>query len=111
MRKFWCKKEFETAIGTFAYNRIPQKIFMLGVHRIEGDGKNPFMMASPAKALADYMYVKKLNWESIPEASESLRIDSNDFGNITRKELNEFLANYNNKRVKRFIKGWINDLI
>ncbi len=99
-------KEFKTPLGIFSYKRVPQKTFFTSVERCTDDNGNPFFMASPAKALADYVYIHKLNWAGITDASASLRIEPEDLESVTINELSELKANYNNGRVKRFLTGW-----
>ena len=35
-------------------------------------------MASPVKAMADYLYVHKPDWDKVGDAAESLRIEPED---------------------------------
>jgi hypothetical protein len=48
---------FETQIGNFSYSRIP-KLNLVAVDRVR-DGNSIFLMASPVKALIDYVVVFK----------------------------------------------------
>ena len=99
-------KEFETPLGIFSYKRVPQRTFYCGVERCEDKNGNVFFMASAAKALADYVYIHRLNWTSIDEAA-SLRIDLQDLVSVKPQELSELMENYSNGRVKRFLTGWL----
>ena len=60
-------KDFDTPLGLFSYKRVPQKTFFAGVERRVDQDDNVFFMASPAKALADYVYVHRMNWAGIDE--------------------------------------------
>ena len=63
-------REFETPLGHFSFTRIPQKVFYMEVTRIEKEGGRKsepgfhtgesFLIASPLKALADYVYATDL---------------------------------------------------
>lgn len=101
-------KSFDTPIGYFMYARIPQNCFYLGVNRVE-DSSGVFLIASPEKALCDYVYEKRLQW-SIDDAIESLRIDDEFVDGVKISALKQLSLNYNNMRVVRFLKTWINRL-
>ena len=47
-------KTFNTPIGWFRYKSIPEKLFPIGVRTVDG-----YLMASPEKALCDYLYTRK----------------------------------------------------
>ena len=47
-------KTFRTPIGWFSYKSIPEDLFPIGVRSVEG-----YLMASPEKALCDYLYTRK----------------------------------------------------
>ena len=44
-------KTFKTPIGWFSYKSIPEDLFPIGVRSVDG-----YLMASPEKALCDYLY-------------------------------------------------------
>jgi predicted transcriptional regulator of viral defense system len=102
--------EFETPLGIFSYKRVPQRTFYLGVERHADENGHVFFMASPAKALADYLYIHRLKWRSIDEAVASLRIDVEDLSSVQPQELSELVENYSNSRIKRFLSGWMEAL-
>jgi len=103
-------KDFDTPLGLFSYKRVPQKTFFAEVERRVDQDDNVFFMASPAKALADYVYVHRVNWAGIDEAVGSLRIEPEQLLSVSPEELAELTENYTNGRVKRFLKGWHNAL-
>ena len=90
----------------FSYKHVPQRTFYFGVERCEDENGNVFFMASPAKSLADYVYVHRSNWSGIHEAAESLRIDEQDLMSVGVGELSELIENYKNSRVRRFLTCW-----
>jgi hypothetical protein len=112
--------EFETPLGHFSYTRIPQKVLYKGVTRIDKDGENnndigfysgeSFLLASPLKALADYVYVHKLEYTSARPVIESLRIDGNLLAGIKLETFERLLVNYSSRRVQRFLEGLRKDL-
>jgi len=46
-------KRFTTPIGWFSYRTIPEALFPIGVRSVDG-----YLMASPEKALCDYLYTR-----------------------------------------------------
>ena len=98
-------KEFQTPLGTFSYNRVPQKVFYTGVERLADEADNIFLMASPMKALADYVYVNKKDWAGLKPAAESLRIEPEEFESVTSDDFDALIENYTSQRVQKFIKG------
>jgi predicted transcriptional regulator of viral defense system len=104
---FGNSKDFETPLGIFSYKRVPQHTFFHGVERCGDENGNVFFMASPAKALVDYLYIHQLNWSRIDEPTGSLRIDEDELACITTEELEALLNNYSNGRIKRFLFGWL----
>lgn len=107
---FGNSKEFETPLGVFSYKRVPQHTLFFGVQRCNDENGNVFFMASPAKALVDYLYVHKFNWTKIEEPIASLRIDEDELACVTEEELEALLGNYSNGRVKRFLAGWLGEV-
>jgi predicted transcriptional regulator of viral defense system len=103
-------RTFKTPAGVFIYKRVPQKIFYYGVERLKDESGNIFFMASPAKALADYIYNRRLNWSKISEAAESLRIEAEDIDSVKASEVSGLLRNYTNNRLRRLLGNWLEDL-
>lgn len=99
-------KEFNTPLGIFSYKRVPQQTFYAGVERCVDPYGNVFFMASPVKALADYVYVHRLNWTGVDEASTSLRIETEHLAAAEPEQLDILADNYSNGRVKRFLSSW-----
>ncbi len=113
-------REVETPLGHFSFTRIPQKVFYTEVTRIEkeGGGKSEpgfqagesFLIASPLKALADYVYAHRLDWISAGPVIDSLRVDENQVAGIKVETFDRLLANYSSRRVRRFLEGLQKDL-
>ena len=107
-------------MGLFSFTRICQRVFYTEVTRIEEDSGNKneagiyagesFFMASPLKALADYVYVHKLDWDSARPIIESLRVDERSLASIDAKTFDRLLANYSSRRLQRFLEGLRKDL-
>lgn len=99
-------REFETPLGHFLYRRVPQRVFYAEVDRCVDSPGNVFFVASPAKALADYVYVRKPRWTAIDEVFDSLRIEEDDYASVSPDELDRLRDNYTSRRVKNFLRDW-----
>ena len=99
-------REFITPLGLFSYKRVPQRTFYVGVERCVDPDGNTWFMASPAKALADYVYVHRPSWTTIDEASANLRIEAEELAGVTPEQLDDLIDNYSNCRVRCFLATW-----
>jgi len=103
-------KDFNTPVGLFSYRRVPQKMLYAGVRRQEDDNGCVFLVASPLKALADYVYVHKCDWAGLEPVIESLRVETDELEGLTSAEFDVITGNYKSRRVQRFCKGLRKDL-
>jgi hypothetical protein len=69
-----------------------------------------FLLASPLKALADYVYAHKCDWDSARPVIESLRVDEGLLVGIEAEAFDRLLTNYSSLRVRRFLAGLRKDL-
>lgn len=100
---------FTTPLGRFDYRHIPSIVFYESVERIE-EQQEAYFMASPWKALCDYVYVYKKAWTSIDPLVKSLRIDEQELRRARREELLNLKQNTQSRRVHDFIDGVLKDL-
>ncbi|MBI9017357.1 MAG: hypothetical protein JEZ07_08875 [Phycisphaerae bacterium] len=98
-------KEFNTPLGLFSYKRVPQKILYAGVDRIKDSNGNIFLMATALKALADYIYIHKLDWLGTKPAIKSLRVEPDEFEKLSSEDFDEISNNYRSQRVLDFLKS------
>ena len=98
-------KEFRTPLGVFSYTRVPQRILYAGVERLVDEAGDVFFMASPIKALADYVHVHRKDWTGLQPVLEDLRIEPDEMGAVTVDEIDLLLENYSSTRVTRFLRG------
>ncbi len=103
-------REFRTPLGHFSFAHVPQRNFYTHVTRVEKAPGHGFLLAAPLKALADYVYVHKLDWNSAHPVVESLRVDEGLLGSVDTETIDDLLANYPSLRVRRFLKGLRKDL-
>jgi hypothetical protein len=64
-----------------------------------------FLLASPLKALADYVYAHKCDWVSARPVVESLRVDEGCLAGIPAEDFEVLESNYSSRRVRRFLDG------
>jgi hypothetical protein len=103
-------REFATPLGQFSFARVPQKVFYTQVTRMEKLAGESFLLASPLKALSDYVYVHRQDWRSAHPVVESLRVEESALASVDAGAIDELLANYPALRVRRFLKGLRKDL-
>lgn len=96
---------FNTQMGDFKYLKIPinEYEFLNGVQRKEDNGK-PFLIAAPLRALADYVYEKKIEWSGIDYLLESLRIEQESLETLTSEDFSEIMLAYRSKRVLKYLQ-------
>jgi len=97
-------KKFETPLGVFQFTKISGQPFLAGV-RQQQDPNGPFFLATPWKALADYIYAYKKDWTTLEPLIHSLRIDEEFFENVDPNLLEEIEESYSSQRVTQFLKG------
>ncbi len=98
-------KDFDTPLGHFSYIRVTQKMLYAGVRRVANDAGMTRLIASPLKALADYVYSRRLDWTSIDPLIKSLRIEEEQLAELVQGDFDELEGNYTSVRVRRFLEG------
>ncbi len=96
---------FDTPLGRFSYTRIPQEPLFAGVQRQDLHASGCFFMATPLKALADYVYVNRCDWGELAPLRDSLRIDEADLATLTGTSFDVLSGVYRTGRVCRFLAG------
>ncbi|MHA1558456.1 MAG: type IV toxin-antitoxin system AbiEi family antitoxin domain-containing protein [Alphaproteobacteria bacterium] len=99
----------KTPLGNLDYKRVPLSIFYQGVNRIVEEN-NIYFMATPWKALCDYVYVYKKKWTSLKPLVKNLRINPREIEQASKEELYDLKNNYRSRSVHRFIDGIIKGL-
>ena len=98
-------RSFSTSVGLFTYRMIPLVAFRIGMDQIEiGDGR-AFLMATPAKALADKLYdVRGIAIQSQKEMSNyletNLRIDLAVLRELKPIELDAIALHYRSRKIR-----------
>jgi predicted transcriptional regulator of viral defense system len=98
-------RQFQTPIGAFRFDRVPQQNLFAAVWRVpRADGQAAFV-ATPLKALADYVSVHRAEWRGVEPLIESLRLPTECIAEIEPEQCAELAANYRSRRVRRFLAG------
>jgi len=104
-------RDFNTPLGYFSFTRVPQSCFYLEVNRVAMEGGDGlFFMASPLKALADYVYFHHYHWSSVGPVLDSLRVEESSLATLTSDSFDLLLTNYKAGWVQRFLAGLRKDL-
>ena len=94
--------QFQTPLGVFSFQSVSHQPLFLGVHRIT-EGNDVFFMASPTKAVLDYVWTQKIHVKTpVTWLRESMRID--DTSSISVDELESYASYYKGKRLSLFIQ-------
>jgi len=93
---------FETSVGRFSFSRVPQSKLYAGVRRFDEAQNGSFLIATPLKAIADYVYVHVWK-DSLEMLCGSLRIERSRFAGETLRTVEELSGNYMSLRVKKIL--------
>ncbi len=98
-------KKFITPFGEFIFYQLPinEYEFLTGVSRIEEIQGKPFLLASPLRALTDYVYLKKIAWQGLNYLTDSLRIDKEQLMQIDPEHFIDIKKVYRSKHVLHFL--------
>ncbi|HVE43996.1 MAG TPA: hypothetical protein VNC84_02520 [Gammaproteobacteria bacterium] len=98
-------KKFTTPFGEFIFYRLPinEYEFLTGVTRVEEIKNQPFLLACPLRALCDYVYLRKIDWQGIDYLTKGLRIDMENLMKLKSADFDETKNVYQSKRTLRFL--------
>jgi len=102
-------KEFKTPVGVFSYKRVPVEGFYIGVDRIE-TGKGIIFVATPWRALADFIYTKRRSWKNLAQLEQDLRIDNDTLIKSDQEQLNLLIEYYPSRRVRESLKRFAKEI-
>jgi hypothetical protein len=102
-------RQFDTSLAVFSFMRVPEELFHLGVERVESK-RDIFLMASPWRALADYLYVYRKSWKKLIDISLDLRIESETLRNSDKNILKELAKLYPSTRVRKQLATFLKEL-
>lgn len=100
---------FQTEQGEFIYHKLPVENLFIQVDYHQTT-EAQFWLASPWKAIGDFVYVYDKNWKGLSPLAKSLRIELEELPKTTATEFNELTEYYHNKRLDRFFKSILKEL-
>ncbi|MEN8218843.1 MAG: nucleotidyl transferase AbiEii/AbiGii toxin family protein [Pseudomonadota bacterium] len=105
-------RTFETPLGEFKYVHLPvnELEFLNGVSCQTINGR-AFLMAKPLRALADYIYDRKIEWMGIDFLLEGLRIEEEQLKTVKLNDFKEVLQVFRAKRVRSFLQQLQKEII
>lgn len=108
---FGRNKQFWTPMGQFVYRTAPitSYDFLTGVTRIETNHR-PVLMATPLRALSDYIYWHKIDDADWLFLQTGLRIEEDHLRQLTKPAIKELMSVYHSKRVKTFLNNLLTEI-
>ncbi len=94
-------KEYENILGRFSYQYLPLEQYNFGYYKLDSD-YHKYFIASPLKALMDYIIVRKKKYLHARDIEEDLRFDFEEFVSLNEFVNKEKLMQYRKKyQIKR----------
>lgn len=100
--------KFNTPLGLFTYQHLPSENFFVEVERVEEErrlNKTIYFMATPWKAITDFVFCYKKDWRDIDPLINSLRIEPESLPILDEKTLISLENYYKSSRVTKFLQG------
>ncbi len=102
-------KEFSTPLGLFSYARLPANGFYTGVTLLKANNYQYFM-ATPWKAICDYVYCYKKNWKTMDAMIQDLRMNKDVLPVLFSEEKMQLINYYQSTRINRFLNKMQEDV-
>ncbi len=111
MVAFGRNRQFDTPFGQFIYRKTPLEPgdFWAGVTRT-AINHHSVLMATPLRALCDYVYWHKIENADKEFLKTGLRIEDEHLNQLTRSNIEELIKIYPVKRVKVFLSNLLKKL-
>lgn len=97
------KKEFSNTLGDFSFDYIPSDPFFMGV---SNDQESRILIANGLKALFDFIYLRRKNYESTDDLEADLRIDKDllevEVSKYSSSEIEVLAKSYKKKNIYQF---------
>jgi predicted transcriptional regulator of viral defense system len=101
-------RSFETPLGNFVFQAVPSSNSLAGVESIKLDNIFWAFIATPFKAIADLVYLRKeVDWTTngIAFLTESMRMESDDLFAISLSAADEVIGSIRNKRTREYMRN------
>lgn len=100
-------QEVKSPVGQFSYAYLKTDYFNFGFYRHK-NGDDKFLIATPLKALIDYIVVMKKNYKTVEEIEEDIRFDFEEFKSfknfVNKEKVNVMLAVFKSYRLQVILK-------
>ncbi len=101
-------KEFDTPLGQFNYRYLSADKYACGIEQVGIDRNNFVLMASPEKALCDYLTLNKITNKTSNDIKEfleaDLRIDRDSWTRLNPQTLLKLNKHYRNKNIEAILE-------
>jgi hypothetical protein len=101
-------RTYETPVGVFVFRRVPADDPKAGVEVLKIDGRSWVFVATPLRAIADLVYLrKKVRWErdGLAFLTESMRIERDDLAKASFEDLDVICASLHDRRTVEYLRG------
>jgi len=99
--------EVNTPVGQYSFSYLKTNYFNFGFYQIK-EGEHKYLIATPLKALIDYIVLKKKEYKSVQKLEEDLRFDFDGFLTykkfVNKEKINEMLTVYKSYRLQVILK-------
>lgn len=106
-------RTYETPVGVFVFERVPADDPKAGVRAIKVDGRSWAFVATPLRAIADLVYLRKrVRWErdGLAFLTESMRMETDDLRKMSFEDLEAVAASIHDRRTVAYLRGMHKDL-
>jgi len=106
-------RAFTTLIGVFSFTRVPAVNPRAGVRAHKINGRSWAFIASPARAIADLIYVRKeVTWEQDGPAflTDSMRIERDDLKSVSFDNMDEVCDSLRDRRTVNYLRGLFREI-
>lgn len=93
------------AYGQFVFHplALASGYFLHGVQRVELAGQH-CLLASPLRALLDWVCLRKLAWQGLPALLDGMRLDEDELCRVTHTDVMRLQPVYKHQRVQDFLQ-------
>lgn len=99
--------ELDTPIGHFSFSHLKTTYFNFDFYHVR-EGDDRYLLATPLKALMDYIILKKKNYKIIEECEEDLRFDIDELRSykefVNKTKIDQMLKVYKSYRLQTILK-------
>jgi len=99
--------EQKSPVGHFSFSYLKTDYFNFGFYKVDNPN-NHFLIATPLKALIDYIVLNKKHYRTIEEIHDDLRFDFDEFVTykkfVNQEKISELLNIYKSYRIQVILK-------